>query len=295
MLCQSARNLLSAALDRELSGRDGSRLDAHLAACVACAAYKSELDRQHGTLRATLAQPLAVPAELQSRVLTRVQGLQPHSMGHAVPPARPAPSLRRLAFPALKPVLAVAALVLLALGANRWLIAHSLHVEALLGHPQVMLASSGGWQPLHAGLRLSGGERFRTARGEEVTVQWPDGTTARLGAQTQGRVAPARDGMAIQSGRVFASVAHQKVGFHVSGPAATATVLGTQFSVMVAHGGRTTLLVYRGRVKFANSRGIQIVLPWRSSVALAGHAPSTPRITSPLAPDSLWWVRRPGS
>lgn len=71
MSCRRARSLLSAYLERDLSGAEGHAVEAHLEACAACAAHMRSL---RSALDSLSVLPALIPREsVASRVLDRLE------------------------------------------------------------------------------------------------------------------------------------------------------------------------------------------------------------------------------
>ena len=82
MRCDRARELLSAALDGELAPAETASLEAHLAACSACAAERERLGAVRAAFRAL--PPAVPPRDLADAVMARIRA------GEAAEPGRPA-------------------------------------------------------------------------------------------------------------------------------------------------------------------------------------------------------------
>jgi ferric-dicitrate binding protein FerR (iron transport regulator) len=82
--CRSTRELVSLALDGELSELDGARLDAHLAACAACCELRAELEGLTAALRAAPLERLERPITLPQRVRWSLRPLQVGAAAAAV-------------------------------------------------------------------------------------------------------------------------------------------------------------------------------------------------------------------
>ncbi|MGC8834197.1 MAG: FecR domain-containing protein, partial [Armatimonadota bacterium] len=165
-------------------------------------------------------------------------------------------------------------------------------VVAVQGKPLFSTADRTAWEDIRSGMRVSDGTRVRTARGEMVTIRWPDGSEVVMGAQTDATVLPESkpSGVVLDRGLIYARIRPQQLGFYVRGPQATATVIGTEFW-LEARGNATSLFVIRGKVRFANAAGQVVVTRWKKSTAVAGRAPSPLKPTSPLDANSFWWLR----
>lgn len=125
MTCDHATDLALDALYDELEAPVRAAFDAHLVGCVACRSAFESLARARGA--AALA-PVAVPADLEAKILARVAGATssaPSSAGSVDPPLRSAAvvPLRRRALAAaaswaMRPQTAMAATFLLVVGSS---------------------------------------------------------------------------------------------------------------------------------------------------------------------------------
>lgn len=99
--CREFRELMSAALDQELSAGDQARLASHLSGCAACRVFQNELQESHQLVRGV--EAIEPPLWLASRIMARLRA-----------EARPQPSFwRRAVLPILmKPQYQVATLLL---------------------------------------------------------------------------------------------------------------------------------------------------------------------------------------
>jgi hypothetical protein len=82
--CRRTRELVSLALDGELSELDGARLDAHLAVCASCSELERELSGLTVALRAAPLEHLSRPISLPQRVRWSLRPLQVGAAAAAV-------------------------------------------------------------------------------------------------------------------------------------------------------------------------------------------------------------------
>ncbi|HUS15941.1 MAG TPA: zf-HC2 domain-containing protein [Chloroflexia bacterium] len=72
MFCRSSVELMSRRLDGLLEPPDAARLDDHLAGCVSCRSQWAALREADSLLRVSARRPVASPADLTARIMTRV-------------------------------------------------------------------------------------------------------------------------------------------------------------------------------------------------------------------------------
>lgn len=82
--CRRTRELVSLALDGELTELDEARLDAHLAECAGCRALEAELSGLTLALRAAPLEQLSRPVSLPQRVRWSLRPLQVGAAAAAV-------------------------------------------------------------------------------------------------------------------------------------------------------------------------------------------------------------------
>jgi anti-sigma factor RsiW len=82
--CDRAREELSMALDQELPELDHVRLDAHLASCAACRAFRDQLESTTDILRDTPLEPAPFVVAMPRRRFVPVRALQAGTAAAAV-------------------------------------------------------------------------------------------------------------------------------------------------------------------------------------------------------------------
>ena len=163
------------------------------------------------------------------------------------------------------PWLALAALLLLALGAGRWLWPDA--AMALPG-PTVAEARDGtvarddGPLALEAGAALHSGDEVTVGDDGDLALRFPDGTRIRLAAGSSARVEGGRTGLHLLRGSLSAEVQPQRPGFPAlfATPGATVTVIGTALDIATADG-ETRVAVTHGLVavrRDADGAGVEV-------------------------------------
>src|SRR6266571_1426606 len=84
LVCESAREQLSAGLDEGLDELQDARLNAHLAVCRACSAFRDDLEGVAGLLRAAPLEQPDFPVVLPRRRLVSARGFQAGAAAAAV-------------------------------------------------------------------------------------------------------------------------------------------------------------------------------------------------------------------
>lgn len=272
---------------------------------AACTALAERLDREpelrrrlldHARDEALLAAALRPPPALAPRVLAGLRGAQSRlRLRRAV--MRDVRGRRRLVrrwIPLLAAAAVVALLGLIAL-LSRAEPPAPVIADASSSRPGRVLAAhesellrDGAWRPLVPGA-LSAGDRIRVAAGGSAELAL-DGARLALAAGAELRF-DAHGGL-LTAG-VLRVEAAPRVADHalaIATPQATATVLGTAFSLAVADG-RTRLEVTRGRVRLGNAHGMVEVGAGGAAEAEAGATPSAWRM---LFADFAAWQQQHG-
>jgi ferric-dicitrate binding protein FerR (iron transport regulator) len=160
------------------------------------------------------------------------------------------PRLRKSARRA--PWLALAALLLLAVGAGLWLRPGA---PATTTGPTVVevragtLTRDGASRPVAPDDALRAGDRLAVGDGGGLAMRFPDGSRVQLTADSGAQVEDGRTGLRLARGALTAEVQPQRPGFpaRFTAPGTTVTVIGTALEVATAEG-ETRVAVGHGRV-----------------------------------------------
>jgi ferric-dicitrate binding protein FerR (iron transport regulator) len=253
--CTQALPLISARLDGELPPGDAADLDAHVAACPACAAAADAFRLQDADLRRAFAPRRAAAARVAERVIGRL-------------PAAPAPHRRTRWWPLL---LSAAAGFLLAVVIFRpWQRptppppivppepAPALQLALTTGAVEAQPPGKNYWCPLETGSKVAVGTRVRTPPKVSCEFCCPDdGTEVRLNGGTELAVETARR-LALDRGQILAKVLQDAVPLEVRLTDVTVLALGTQFDLL-AQPQDTRLAVLQGQTKVRGSGGDTVV------------------------------------
>jgi transmembrane sensor len=118
---------------------------------------------------------------------------------------------------------------------------------------------------------------FATGASEQRTIRLPDGSVARLAANSRLQVSRKQAREVRLEGTAFFAVAERDVPFTVHTAAGAARVLGTRFELH-AESSAMRLAVLEGKVALVTDDGLeQIVTAGQVSDAATGAPPSTPR------------------
>lgn len=314
--CEEAQSLVSRDLDRELAAADRARLDAHLAACPACAREKAALAGADALLRDALPRD-AFGADFARDVLRAVEHA-PRT--EARPEARPATRGAVVAFADLVRsrgaglIAASAAAVLffsLATGSLFGPAPHEPGTHPAAGGPAIvaraygkglrvtgenttphLLAQGETVRPDEAILNTSGagtlfiGDASRIAAFQPERGDDPELTRVDLRPDTTLSFHVERDGGTTVSltgigGVAYFEVAKQEHPFRVASSQLLATVMGTKF-VVEASQQASTVAVVEGRVRVTSATQ-HVVLSARQEASFAASQgilvarPSAPR------------------
>lgn len=211
-------------------------------------------------------------------------------------PAKPAPSPRR---GGRRFLIVLAIVVLIIAGVLVWLnMAAQAAVDAsgslTVYQPVTSLAhGSGAASPAQTGAGVRAGDTVATDAKGLAGVALPDGTLTRLAKNTSitfDSAHFAKNGMlhdvslTQQIGRTFTNVQHLVTGasFDVHARAATASVRGTKFEVLIAADGTMTVKVFKGTVVLHNSSASVTILQGQQATASPNGTISQP---IPIVPD----------
>ena len=134
---------------------------------------------------------------------------------------------------------------------------------------------------------LAEGDQVRTGPLSSAVVTFADGSRLELGSDTSFTLEEAsaqRVSMKVSMGRLKASVTRQEgARFEVRTPMAVCFVRGTEFLVIVAAGGRTTVDLYKGLLGVADQRGHEILLHPGQRLAIDVRGMAVPERAPSLA------------
>ncbi len=142
------------------------------------------------------------------------------------------------------------------------------------------------WRAVELQQNLLAGDVLRTNATGQLAVLFSDRTQVRLARNTSLLVKNmARDGgdtdLELQSGTIWARAERGGSGVAVDTPAATAAIRGTDWSLTVDAGGKTSLIVLEGVVELKNAQGSVQVRQGEGAVASIGQAPQKVVIVTP--------------
>lgn len=142
------------------------------------------------------------------------------------------------------------------------------------------------WRSVELQQNLLAGDVLRTNATGQLAVLFSDRTQVRLARNTSLLVKNmARDGgdtdLELQSGTIWARAERGGTGVAVNTPAATAAIRGTDWTLSVDAGGKTSLIVLEGIVELKNAQGSVQVRQGEGAVASIGQAPQKVVIVTP--------------
>ncbi|HSS61966.1 MAG TPA: FecR family protein [Candidatus Limnocylindrales bacterium] len=224
-------------------------------------------------------------------------------MAYPAYPSKPAPKPRR---GGLRFLIILAVLVLIVGGALIWLnSAAQAQVDASgtlsVYQPAATIAHGRGEpSPATTGAVVKAEDTVATDAKGLAGITLPDGTLTRLAKGTSITLDGAhfsKDGsmhdvsLTQQIGRTFTNVQHLASGatFDVHGQAATATVRGTKFEVLIDANGTMTVKVFQGTVTLQNGTGVVTINAGQQATAnpsggISGPVPIAPDPNDPFGP-----------
>ena len=161
---------------------------------------------------------------------------------------------------------------------------------------EATVGRDGADRPGHQGTALRSGDSLRTGDDASLVATFNDGSRLELAAGTElslGRPSPSGGRPAtatLASGGIMAHVEPGGGPFEVDTPVASASVLGTQFSLQATKR-KTVLVVLTGAVAFWNSLGRVVAGGMERSVAVRGYAPTAP--SRAVGQSRAGWVEKP--
>ena len=171
-------------------------------------------------------------------------------------------------------------------------------VVAAQGRPEVRLPGARAWVPCGPSQEVAPGSQLRTGEADRLELELRDGSRVRLEFDAVAALAAEERGrlrLALDQGQMWLLVAPQERGLEVRTAAATATALGTLFTVEVGaepapRGAKgpapeptMQVGVVRGRVRVSNRHGWVEATERTLAVASAGQVPEPPRSLGQLA------------
>ena len=143
------------------------------------------------------------------------------------------------------------------------------------------------WRGVDVKQDLLAGDFLRTNANGSLAVLFADRTQMRLGRNTTLLVKQigisSDSSFALESGTVWGRAERGGIGLTVETAAATAAIRGTDFTLTVDPGGRTSLVVLEGLVELSNEYGSVSVAEGEAAAASIGSAPT--KIVIVNAPD----------
>lgn len=134
------------------------------------------------------------------------------------------------------------------------------------------------WRSVDLRQDVVAGDVLRTNATGQLALLFDDRTQIRLGRNTALRVKDMRAGTAdaalsLESGTIWARAERGGQGLSVATPAATAAIRGTDWTLSIGEGGKTSLTVLDGEVELSNAQGSVRVRRGEAAVAAIGQAP----------------------
>jgi hypothetical protein len=210
-------------------------------------------------------------------------------------PAKPAPKPRRGGGRLFVATAVVAAVIV---GVVVWLnVAAQAQIDATgsltVYRPTTSLAHGGVSNPAQSSAVVRAGDTVSTDAKGLAGISLPDGTLTRLATNTSITLDAAhfaKNGsmhdvsLTQQIGRTFTNVQHLVTGasFDVHGKAATASVRGTKFEVLIDSSGAMTVKVFKGTVILHNAHGSVTIHEGEQATASPDGTLSAP---TPIVPD----------
>ncbi|OLP62220.1 hypothetical protein BJF93_18525 [Xaviernesmea oryzae] len=150
---------------------------------------------------------------------------------------------------------------------------------------EIRFVEKDGWQIVDLAQDVVNGDVLRTNANGQLAILFSDRTQMRLGRNSTLVVRDVKGGGAdaelmLQSGSLWARAERGGAGLKVETPAATAAIRGTDWTLSVDAGGRTSLNVLDGLVELSNGAGSVQVARGEGAVAAIGQAPRKIIITN---------------
>ncbi|HMP81432.1 MAG TPA: FecR domain-containing protein [Verrucomicrobiota bacterium] len=152
----------------------------------------------------------------------------------------------------------------------------SIVIAGIEGEAEMLAPGTQLSSPLTAGMKLPATAIIRSKLNSRFTLLLGSETVVRGGSDTEAEFLPG-DGdqfnIRLNRGRLYFLHRYRPGRFLVRTPAVDATVLGTDFGMMVALNGVTTIDLMDGEVDFANSQGKVLLQGRAAAIAQPGKAP----------------------
>jgi tetratricopeptide (TPR) repeat protein len=149
-------------------------------------------------------------------------------------------------------------------------------VVAVEGSGEVLQNGSAQPSPLVAGMAVTSPATIRTMPNSRVTIMVGTSTVVRGGADAEFEFVSESEGKVstkLNHGRLYFLHRDKSGRFSVETPAATANVVGTDFSIVVAMNATTTIDLFDGEVEFANAQGAMPLKGRSTAMAEVGKPP----------------------
>jgi|GEM_PF-3417993 len=286
MPCSEWENLISEYIDGELPAEDAARVEQHLLECSDCAEFFKGARADGELVSAAFDLPHLNTAAFAQRVMDAIQTPVRHRDRSRWPWA----------------VAAVAASILLAFLVSRptniGRVTKIMDRTGLVAHGGVELRRAGAAEGADLNSLIKPGDTIQTTGDRVVFVALKTGDEVAINASSSVTLAGEDDAhrnvVVVNKGETFVRAAKGKGSLVVATEAGTATVLGTEFSVLFdPEALRTAVTVLEGTVRFHNSLGEKIVTADQQSVASADSAPSQPKTVDAQALTA--WVDPPSA
>lgn len=146
------------------------------------------------------------------------------------------------------------------------------------GDEEIQFVAEANWRRAEVEQGLLAGDQLRTGPAGGLALRFVDRTVIRVHRNTRLTVKRLGGGadteLQLDQGQVWARAAGDGTGVDIATPSATAAIRGTDWSLNVEAGGRTTLIVMVGQVELSNEFGLVLVGPGEGAVAEIGRAPT---------------------
>ena len=146
------------------------------------------------------------------------------------------------------------------------------------GSVELLPAASTNWIPARVGAKLNVGDQLRTGPRSRATVRLSNMSVLRIGELMSYEIEPTHTAsgkpiLNLKSGTAyfFSRGRPQEVRFRT--PTVAAAIRGTEFNILVAADGRTTVTMIDGEVELTNQFGTVFLRSGDEGVAEAGKAP----------------------
>jgi tetratricopeptide (TPR) repeat protein len=160
-------------------------------------------------------------------------------------------------------------------------------IVAAKGGEEMRFVREDLWRAAQIQQNVVGGDTLRTNTIGNLAILFKDQTQIRVGRNSTLTVNEVAGGageatqLSLQAGNVWARAARGGTGVDVKTPAAVAAIRGTDWSLAVDGGGKTSLVVLEGVVELKNPQGSVTVRQGEGAVAAIGQAPTKFVLVSP--------------